>query len=116
LSTRKESFLLQRAQPGTRTVAAAIPGCRRAGAASPAETGVHCKHRVLLGKESFLPGGWEARPLRQARMPDATTVRGPSCALLEQFLHGNVAQFKPVVNGVLDQVVWAACAGHDTSV
>jgi hypothetical protein len=30
------------AQPGTRTVAAAILGCRRAGAASPAETGVPC--------------------------------------------------------------------------
>jgi hypothetical protein len=68
------------AQLGTRTVAAAILGCRGAGASSPAETGVHCHHRVLLGKESFLPGGWEARPLRQAGMPDATTVRVPSCA------------------------------------
>ena len=39
-----------RAQLGTRTVAAAILGCRRAGASSPAETGVHCDIRVLFGK------------------------------------------------------------------
>jgi hypothetical protein len=91
---------VQRAQIGTRTVVAAILGCRRAGASSPAETGVHCKHRVSLGQDSFLPGGWEARPLRQAGMPDATTVRVPGCAHVQRVPHRQLPHAAVIVRHV----------------
>jgi hypothetical protein len=51
----------------TSTVAAAILGCRRAGASSPAETGVHCHYRVFPGKEAFLSGRLGSTPFTSGR-------------------------------------------------
>ena len=51
------------------------PGCRRTGASSPAEINVFCNFRSGIEKDPIFPGGREARPRRQARMPDATRHR-----------------------------------------
>ena len=70
---------MEQRERATDGVAAGILACRRAGLPSPVEktsrTTEHFVNSKRLSQSMPIPGGKDARPPYQARMPDATTYK-----------------------------------------